>query len=137
MRRTRLRRCVRCAGPCAIALWWCTASAAAGSWSATLRGPRVAGPDRSYAGAPFTPPAIATDARVRRVHWRYALPPGRELAVELCANRDCVPVTGTRGSSEALAGTDADVPLAFRFRLPAGERRPVQVGAIELSVDYQ
>lgn len=139
MRCTRLRRCIiRWVGPCAIALWSCTASAAAGSWSATLRGPRVAGPDRSYASAPFTPPAIATDARVRRVHWRYALlPPGRELAAELCADRHCVPVAGHRGSSEALAGAAAAAPLEFRFRLPAGERRPVQVGAIELSVDYQ
>lgn len=137
MLRARLRSCVRCAGPCAIALWWCTASAAAGSWSTTLRGPRVAGPDRSYASAPFTPPAIAIDARVRRVHWRYALPPGRELVAALCADRHCVPVTGRRGSSEALAGAAADAPLQFRFRLPAGERTPVQVGAIDLSVDYQ
>lgn len=102
-----------------------------------MRGPRVAGPDRSYASAPLTPPAAAAGAHVRRVHWRYVLPPGRGLLAELCADRHCVPVTGSRGSSEALAGAAADAPLEFRFRLPAGQRTPVQVGAIELSVDYR
>jgi len=115
----------------------CTALAAAGSWSATVDGPRVAGAGRDYISAPLTGPAIATGAAIRSIRWRFALPPGRTLVAELCADRRCVPVTGARGASEALAGQPADAPLQFRFRLPPGERAPVQVGAIQLLVDYR
>ena len=102
-----------------------------------MEGPRVAGPGRNYASAPLPGPAIAAGATIRRVRWRFALPPGRTLAAELCADRRCVPVKGASGASEALAGQPADAPLQFRFRLPPGERAPVQVGAIQLLVDYR
>lgn len=122
---------------CAVVLWSCAALAAAGSWSAMVEGPRVAGPGRLYVSAPLTAPAAANGATIRRVRWRFALPPGRTLAAELCADRRCVPVKGSRGASDALAGQSAAAPLQFRFRLPPGQRTPVQVGAIQLLVDYR
>lgn len=103
----------------------------------TTLGPRVAGPDRFYDSAPLKPPVLAGDARIRSVHWRHELPPGRKLIAQLCTSRRCIGLDGSRGTSDALAGEPADVPLWFRFRLPAGERTPVQVGAIQLLVDYQ
>ncbi len=115
----------------------CAALAAAGSWSGTVDGPRVAGAGRIYLSAPLTAPAVATGAEIRSVRWRFALPPGRTLAAELCVDRRCVPVKGARGASEALAGQPAAAPLQFRFRLPPGQRTPVQVGAIQLLVDYR
>lgn len=115
----------------------CAALAAAGSWSGTVDGPRVAGAGRIYLSAPLTAPAVAAGAEIRSVRWRFALPPGRTLAAELCVDRRCVPVKGARGASEALAGQPAAAPLQFRFRLPPGQRTPVQVGAIQLLVDYR
>lgn len=115
----------------------CAALAAAGSWSGTVDGPRVAGAGRIYLSAPLTAPAVAAGAKIRSVRWRFALPPGRTLAAELCVDRRCVPVKGARGASEALAGQPAAAPLQFRFRLPPGQRTPMQVGAIQLLVDYR
>ena len=120
-----------------MALVSCAALAAAGSWSATADGPRVAGAGRFYASAPLQAPAMAAGAAIRSVRWRVALPPGRTLAAELCVDRRCVPVKGSRGASDALAGEPADTPLEFRFRLPRGESTAVQVGAIQLLVDYR
>jgi len=133
----RLRRRIGCVSSCAVALWSCAALAAAGSWSATVDGPRVAGAGRDYISAPLAAPAMATGAAIRSIRWRFALPPGRTLAAELCADRRCVPIKGNRGTSKALAGQPAGAPLQFRFRLPPGERAPVQVGAIQLLVDYR
>jgi len=133
----RQRRRARHIWPWVVALWPCFALAASGSWSGTGDGPRVAGPDRSYVSAIFHPPAIAVRARVRRVHWGYALPPDRRLIAELCMARHCVLLGGDRGTSDAFAGTSAATPSVFRFRLPPGERRAVRVGAIRLMVDYQ
>lgn len=120
-----------------VALWPCMALAASGSWSATVEGPRIAGPDRIYASAPLKPPAQAAGAHIRRLHWRYAVPADRRPIAELCMGRQCVPLNGNRGASDALAGRPADAPLVFRFRLSPGERRPLQVGAIQLLVDYR
>lgn len=102
-----------------------------------MGGPRVAGPDRVYDSVPLVPPAIAKHADIRRVQWRYGLPAGRRLVAELCAGAACIPLRGSRGGSNALAGTSADTPLRFHFRLPAGERRALAVGTIQLLVDYR
>ncbi|HEY9111225.1 MAG TPA: flagellar protein FlhE [Rhodanobacteraceae bacterium] len=120
-----------------VLLWPCLALAASGSWSGTVGGPRVAGPGRMYASAPLNPPAPAAGARIRRVHWRYGVPADRRSIAELCAGQHCVPLNGNRGVSDALAGTPAAAPLALRFRLPPGERRSLQVGVIQLLVDYR
>jgi flagellar protein FlhE len=120
-----------------MALASSAALAAAGSWSATVDGPRVAGAGRDYVSAPLTAPAMAADAKIRSIRWRVALPPGRTVAAELCTDRRCAPVKDVRGASDALAGEPADAPLQFRFRLPPGQRTPVQVGAIQLLVDYR
>lgn len=97
----------------------------------------MAGAGRTYASAPLVAPAVAAGAAIRSVRWRFALPPGHTLAAELCVAGRCVPVKGSRGASDALGGQPADAPLQFRFRLPPGERTPVQVGAIQLLVDYR
>ena len=120
-----------------MALASCAALAAAGSWSAAVDGPRVAGAGRNYISAPLTGPVVAAGSAIRNVRWRFVLPPGHTLAAELCTDRRCVPVKGARGVSDALAGESADAPLEFRFRLPPGQRAPVQVGAIQLMVDYR
>ena len=133
----RLCRGSRCVSACAMALASCAALAAAGSWSATVDGPRVAGAGRNYISAPLTGPVVAAGSAIRNVRWRFVLPPGHTLAAELCTDRRCVPVKGARGVSDALAGEPADAPLEFRFCLPPGQRAPVQVGAIQLMVDYR
>ena len=120
-----------------MALAPCAALAAAGSWSAAVDGPRVAGAGRNYISAPLTGPVVAAGSAIRNVRWRFVLPPGHTLAAELCTDRRCVPVKGARGVSDALAGEPADAPLEFRFCLPPGQRAPVQVGAIQLMVDYR
>ena len=120
-----------------MALASCAALAAAGSWSATVDGPRVAGAGRDYTSAPLIAPGMAAGAAIRSVRWRVALPPGHTLAAELCTDRRCVPVKGARGVSDAFAGQPADAPLEFHFRLPPGQHTPVQVGAIHLLVDYR
>lgn len=102
-----------------------------------MNGPRVAGASRFYTSAPLAGISVAPGAKIRRVRWRIALPPGRTLVAELCVDRRCIAVKGARGTSEALAGQPAAAPLQFRFRLPPGQRAPVQVGAIQLLVDYQ
>jgi flagellar protein FlhE len=137
MKGIALRRCIGCLASCAAALASCAALAADGSWSGSVEGPRIAGPDRIYASAPLMPPILAAGARIRSVRWRYALPPGRVPMVRLCVDRHCVPLGAARGSSDALAGWPADAPLDFRFHLPPGARTPVQVGAIQLLVDYR
>jgi flagellar protein FlhE len=91
-----------------MALASCAALAAAGSWSATVEGPRVAGAGRNYISAPLTGPAVASGSAIRNVRWRFVLPPGHTLAAELCTDRRCVPVKGARGVSDALAGEPAD-----------------------------
>lgn len=133
----RLRRCIGAILSCVVALWSCVALAAAGSWSATVGGPRVAGAGRNYISTPLTGPVVASGSAIRNVRWGFVLPPGHTLLAELCTARRCVPVKGARGASDALAGEPADAPLEFRFRLPPGRWAPVQVGAIQLLVDYR
>jgi len=133
----RLRRRIGAILACVVALWSCAALAAAGSWSDTVAGPRVAGAGRVYTSPTLRAPAVAAGAAIRSVRWRVELPPGRTLAAELCVDRRCVSVKGSRGASDALAGQSAGAPLQFRFRLPRGESTPVQVGAIQLLVDYR
>lgn len=111
--------------------------AGSGGWTGTMKGLRVGGPGRAYASRAFTPPALATGARIQRVRWRYALPPGRVLVAVLCAGRRCTRLDGRRGTSRALAGAAADVPLRFHFSLPPGEVRPVRVERLRLSVEYR
>jgi flagellar protein FlhE len=120
-----------------MALASCAALAAAGSWSATVDGPRVAGAGRNYISAPLTGPVVASGSAIRNVRWRFVLPPGHTLVAELCTDQRCVPVKGARGVSDALAGEPANAPLELRFRLPLGQRAPVQVGVIQLLVDYR
>lgn len=130
-------RGITCASTCALALASCPALATAGSWSATVDGPRVAGAGRDYISAPLAAPAIASGMTIRDVRWRFTLPPGRTLVAELCTDRRCAPVKAARGGSDALAGEPANAPLQFRFRLPPGQHTSVQVGTIQLLVDYQ
>jgi len=100
-------------------------------------GPRVAGAGRNYISAPLTGPVVAAGSAIRNVRWRFVLPPGHTLAAELCTDRRCVPVKGARGVSDALAASPRMRRWEFRFCLPPGQRAPVQVGAIQLMVDYR
>lgn len=120
---------------CALLLWPCLGLAAAESWSQSIDGLRVAGPDRAYESVRLVPPAMGSDTHVVRVHWRYTLPSGRRLLAWLCAGHHCVRLQGRRGVSDGLAGTADTTPLYLRFRLPAGIRQPVRVGSIQLLVD--
>lgn len=111
--------------------------AAAGSWGLTLKGPRVAGPDRIYTSRAFIPPPVPSGVHVHRVQWRYALPPGRQLDAWLCAGSRCQALEGRRGTSHGFGGVAADAPWRFRFRLRSGHAEPVQVESLRLLVDYR
>lgn len=118
---------------CAVAA---LAAAAPGGWATKVDAVRVAGGGQDYTSARLVIPHAPADATLRRVQWQYAVPPGAQVAAQLCAGNECIVLASQRGQSEAFAGVPAATPLQFRFRLPLGVKTPVRVGAIQLVVDY-
>ena len=56
----------------------------------------------------------------------------------LCQGEQCVPLgSARRGHFLAPPAWRVTRPLRLRFRLPAGERRAVTVGAPRLTVEYR
>lgn len=119
-----------------LAAWPALALAAQGSWTVGAGSVDVGGRGQSYASAELAPRLAGSGTAIRRVRWRYRLPPGRSVAATLCAGARCIDLEGQRGESTALAGVSARTPLQFRFRLRAGDAPPVRVSHIELVVDH-
>lgn len=115
-----------------------SAQAATGSWSSQLPGLMVAMSDRASASERATPPAGINlqSGQLERIQWRFQYPPGAHLNAWLCHPEQCVALTGMRGSTSALAGQSAEVPLYFRFALRPGQR-PVRVQGLQMIVNYQ
>lgn len=113
--------------------------AAAGSWVADTAGVRVAVPGRYYEAEVIAPrsAAGASGAVAARVGWEFAVPPERVVDAWLCHRRRCLPLSRQRGDSAALRGVPATGPFRFRFALPGGERRAVEVRGLRLRVDFQ
>ncbi|WP_339882233.1 flagellar protein FlhE [Vreelandella maris] len=115
-----------------------SAQAATGSWSAQVPGLMVAMSDRASASQNASPPAAANlrTKLLERIQWQFSHPPGALLNAWLCHPEQCVALTGMRGSTTALAGRTAGVPLHFRFALRPGQR-PVRVQGLQMIVNYQ
>ncbi|CAO1658582.1 MULTISPECIES: flagellar protein FlhE [Halomonadaceae] len=115
-----------------------SAQAATGSWSTQVPGLMVAMSDRASASQNVSPPAAANlrTKQLERIQWQFSHPPGALLNAWLCHPEQCVALTGMRGSTTALAGRTAGVPLHFRFALRPGQR-PVRVQGLQMIVNYQ
>lgn len=114
-------------------------SMGAGSWVANQIGPRVALADAEVRSLPLASPSDeAKGHHITSVSWRFSLPDAsrHRVLARLCHPVRCVPIRDERGRTETLAGLDADVPLAFHFRLvdvgPA-----VQTEGLQVIVNYR
>ncbi|MFP4138192.1 MAG: flagellar protein FlhE [Halomonas sp.] len=114
-------------------------SLAAGSWVANQAGPRVALADATTRSSPLSAPTRqARGQRITSVSWRFSLPDTEHSRVtaKLCHPVRCVTLASERGSTEALAGLDADAPLTFQFRL-ARPGPAVQTQGLQVIVNYR
>lgn len=111
----------------------------AGSWVASQTGPRVPLADAETRSLPLaSPEGDAKDRQITSVRWQFSLPDAahRRVTTRLCHPMRCVPLHGERGITEALAGLDADMPLAFHFRLVA-TGPAVQTQGLQVIVNYR
>lgn len=114
-------------------------SIGAGSWVANQTGPRVALADADVRSLPLASPSDeAKGHHITSVSWRFSLPDAsrQRVLARLCHPVRCVPIRDERGLTEALAGLDADVPLAFHFRLVA-VGPAVQTEGLQVIVNYR
>lgn len=114
--------------------------AAPGSWVSNADSVRLFTPGRAVASTTSTPPELASGAHIRTLRWRFTVPSGApRLAVWLCHPRRCISLSTPSGRSQGLAGLPADVPLTFRFRLPASSRpaKPLRIEGLQVIVDYR
>lgn len=118
----------------ALALVPVVAVAAPGSWVAEVPALRVAVAGRMAHSEAATPPPGA--GVPHRVGWRYTSTDHRRLDAWLCQRQRCLALQGERGQLTAPQGWHAGVPLRFRFRLPAGETRAVEVRGLQVSVEW-
>ncbi|SEL75638.1 flagellar protein FlhE [Halomonas daqiaonensis] len=110
---------------------------AAGSWIANAPATQVSLAGRETASEPLRPGgAQASNQAIHSVVWRYRLPRGSALNVRLCHPAGCIPLPTMHGTTHALAGLPADVPLEFRFSLAEGQR-PVTVGELQVIVNHR
>ncbi|WP_249978995.1 flagellar protein FlhE [Vreelandella olivaria] len=113
--------------------------AATGSWSSQVPSVLVVMSDRPISSRPVVaPPGAANveNAVIERVQWRFEAPPAALVNAWLCHPEQCVSLSSMRGTTMALAGKRADLPLHFRFALAPGIR-PVRVQGLQVIVNYQ
>lgn len=110
---------------------------AAGSWVATAPGVRVAMAEREVASAPLAAPAGLVAGRIETLTWRYRLAPGQAVRARLCHADGCLPLSGSRGSSQALAGLPGSTSLHFRFALAPGQGKATTVQGLQVIVNYR
>lgn len=115
------------------------AGGAPGSWTGAVPPLRLALADRVYSSAPLQPASHHDGGRaeVTSVRWRYAVSDPALAAVELCRGSHCIPLPMASGRSAAFTGMGLDQPFHFRARLAPHARRPVQLGELELIVNYR
>lgn len=116
-------------------------AAEAGSWAVTLpRGPLLTTPGR-VASTPVlhAPAAESVDGeRIRRVSWRYEVSDGHQaVRAWLCHPRGCVALASTRGGTRQLEGLPAAGPFVLRFRRDDTASATIQVGRVQLIVNYR
>lgn len=131
----------RCVGVAALGVLMAASAieAAPGSWVGEAPAVRLFTPERWVESRHLAPPAMAAGATIRRLRWRFTLPPGQPRpAAWLCHPQRCMPLPAAQGHSEALAGLSADRPLTFRFRLPASPRpsQPLRIEGLQAIVDF-
>lgn len=128
----KLRALVGAVPVAALGAALCTA--APGSWTASPEAPRPAVAGRIYRSAIVEPPPPAAGQSIRRLawHWRAGVP----LRAWLCQRDRCKKLPGPRGWEELFVGRPAAIPLHFRFRLPAGITRAVDISQLSLTVEY-
>ncbi|SHF55539.1 flagellar protein FlhE [Modicisalibacter ilicicola DSM 19980] len=116
------------------------AQADSGSWVGDAPSVRLFTPGRVAKSAAIAPPGrLPSDARIRRVAWRFEPPVDQPLLEAWLCHRRCLPLSMARGASEALAGLAADQPLYFLFRLPAEAHAdtPFRLRGLQVIVDYR
>lgn len=112
-------------------------SLGAGSWVASHPGPRVAMVDATTRSQPLSPPkGLIGEGRITRVSWRFELPAATSVTARLCHPRRCISLERPQGSTDALAGLDAEVPLTFHFRL-ARPGPAIQTRGLQVIVNYR
>lgn len=112
-------------------------AAAAGSWVATAPGVRVAMATREVTSAPLVAPGGLATERIETLTWRYRLAPGQAVRARLCHANGCLPLSGSRGSSRALAGLSGSTTLHFRFALAPGQGKATTVQGLQVIVNYR
>lgn len=116
------------------------AFAAPGSWVGNADSIRLFTPGRAVTSTTLTPPELAQGAHIRTLRWRFTAPSGTlRPDAWLCHPRRCIALSTASGQSRGLAGLAADVPLTFRFRLPASSRldAPLRIEGLQVIVDYR
>lgn len=109
-------------------------AAAPGSWIASPEAPRPAVPGRIYRSAIAEIPKQAAGLKIRGVAWQWRA--GASLQAWLCQREHCRKLSGPSGREDLFSGRPADIPLHFRFRLPAGKFRAVDISKLSLVVEY-
>lgn len=108
--------------------------AAPGSWIASPEAPRPAVAGRIYRSAIAEVPPQAAGQKIRRVAWHWRA--SDSLRAWLCQREHCQKMSGPRGKEAWFGGRPAAVPLHFRFRLPVGATRAVDISQLSLTVEY-
>ncbi|WP_425194461.1 flagellar protein FlhE [Halomonas sp. GXIMD04776] len=118
-----------------------SAQATPGSWVGTAPSVRLFTPGRPVQSVSITPSSpLSSDARIRSISWRFAPPVDQpRLEAWLCQHKRCFSLSMARGTSQALAGLDANQALFFVFRLPEDARasKPFRVQGLRVIVDYR
>ncbi|MBE0489542.1 MAG: flagellar protein FlhE [Halomonas sp.] len=123
-----------------LALAWLAPAAqtlAAGSWVGQAGPVRAVMAERSVASAPMPAPSAVKAGVIEEVRWRYGVPAGKEVQGWLCHPVGCAELASLAGTSRALSGLPATTPLHFRFALAPGQRAAVQVGDLQVIVNYR
>lgn len=110
---------------------------AAGSWVGEAGPVRAVMAERGADSTLIRPPANVTTGVIDEVRWRYRLPAGQEVIAWLCHPGGCDRLGAQSGTSQALKGLPAATPLHFRFSLAPGQRSAVQVGGLQVIVNYR
>lgn len=112
--------------------------AAPGSWTGEAPSLRLAVKERHYHSSALQPVGHhrGADVRVTSIWWRYTATPTDLAAFELCRGERCVPLPTSRGRTDAFSGWSLEEPFYFRARLASHARQPVELGGLQLIVNY-
>ncbi|SDY01740.1 flagellar protein FlhE [Aidingimonas halophila] len=109
----------------------------AGSWVAEPASVRVAIEGRDTTSERMSPPSsVGEDSRLQTVRWRFDVPAKARVEAWICHRAKCIPLSSSRGKSQALAGVPASTPLWFQFRLPS-DQRALTVQGLQVIAEYR